>query len=91
MSDIVTVSEALARITTQHLGPEADAHDLTAFRAALARAWPLPTHRRSDGAMGLPSEYVGHIEEEVLQCVAGRDAQGRDWVQVAAAIREAVS
>lgn len=58
------------------LGPDADSLDLAAYNEALAIAWPR-------GQTAVLDDYADQLATAVLEGRAGRDAQGRDWVQVA--------
>lgn len=73
--------KALARVTPEHLGPDADDLDVEAFREALSRSWP------NGPTVPLSSFELGILETAILEGRIGHDDEGRDWVQVAFARR----
>jgi hypothetical protein len=74
-----TLADEIRTTTVEHLGPDADALDLAAYREALTRAWPV--------SVELDDERREVIVTAVLEGRAGLDAAGRDWVRVAASRR----
>jgi hypothetical protein len=75
---MTTLRHELDSVTAQTLGDLCDEHDVRAYREALARAWPL-----ADCTGLLGEERAEKIMVAVLEGRAGRDDDGRDWVQVA--------
>lgn len=70
-----TIHDVLVR-SPESLGPDATPLDVVTFNEALRRAWPL-------GHESIDDDYVQQLVDAVLEGRAGRDEQGRDWVQVA--------
>lgn len=48
-----TLQQTLSQTTVEHLGPEATAADLKAFRAALTAAWPTGEVLDTEAAQAL--------------------------------------
>lgn len=81
-----TLAQTLRSTTADGLGERCDAFDVAAYREALTRAWPLD---ESGEAAELEEDALREVCWSVLEGRAGRDAEGRDWVQVANARRAA--
>jgi hypothetical protein len=85
METATTLAAEIRTTTAEHLGPDADALDLVAYREALTRAWP------SAGKAELDEDARAALVEAVLEGRAGLDDEGRDWVRVAATRRDEVA
>lgn len=81
-----TLKQAQDSTTVEHLGTDADEHDLVAYREALARAWPHQGLRLADG-VAVDEDYAERVKTSVLEGRAGLDEHLRDWTKIATARR----